>query len=273
MPEGEEGTPEAAVVTDPSTQNIVITPRVTNVEGYIPGGLRVGDPVTINPGVTSFNGETGDVTYTAPVTSVNGSTGAVTVSVPTNISELTNDSGYVTSATAPVRSVNGNTGAVTINVPTAVSQLTNDSGYVTSSTAPVRSVNGKTGAVTLTIPATPNAYVTQEVIGGSQQWSYRKWSNGACECWGSFQVTVNVTSTWGSLYYGTIPSRSYPVTFTNTDPREVVSLEGGNDSMILANAQPGTSVSTNKTGSYLVIRGTSRSNCVAWIDYFVRGTV
>lgn len=30
-------------------------------------------------GVTSFNGQTGDVTYTAPVTSVNGQTGAVTV--------------------------------------------------------------------------------------------------------------------------------------------------------------------------------------------------
>ena len=29
-------------------------------------------------GVTSFNGQTGDVTYTAPVTSVNGATGAVT---------------------------------------------------------------------------------------------------------------------------------------------------------------------------------------------------
>ncbi len=34
-------------------------------------------------GVTSFNGSTGAVTYTAPVTSVNGNTGAVTVSVPT----------------------------------------------------------------------------------------------------------------------------------------------------------------------------------------------
>ena len=34
-------------------------------------------------GVTSFNGSTGAITYTAPVTSVNGNTGAVTISVPT----------------------------------------------------------------------------------------------------------------------------------------------------------------------------------------------
>lgn len=35
------------------------------------------------------------VEYHAPVTSVNGNTGDVTVTVPTNVSELTNDSGYI----------------------------------------------------------------------------------------------------------------------------------------------------------------------------------
>ena len=35
-----------------------------------------------------------------PVTSVNGSTGAVTVTVPTKVSDLTNDSGFITSTTA-----------------------------------------------------------------------------------------------------------------------------------------------------------------------------
>lgn len=44
------------------------TSDLTNDSGYI-----------TDAGVTSFNGATGAVTYTAPVTSVNGSTGAVTV--------------------------------------------------------------------------------------------------------------------------------------------------------------------------------------------------
>ena len=57
--------------------------------------------------VSSFNGSTGAVTYTAPVTSVNGSTGAVTVTVPTKTSDLQNDSGFLTSA--PVTSVNSKT--------------------------------------------------------------------------------------------------------------------------------------------------------------------
>lgn len=95
--------------------------------------------------VESFNGQTGAVTYTAPVTSVNGQTGAVNISIPTNTSDLTNDSGFLTSA--PVTSVNGQTGAVNISIPTNTSDLNNDSGFLTS--APVTSVNGQTGTVTI----------------------------------------------------------------------------------------------------------------------------
>ena len=81
----------------------------------------------------------------APVTSINGETGAVvldasdvgalpdTTSIPTKTSDLTNDSGYITSS----------------SVPTATSELTNDSGFITSAQAPVQSVNGNTGTVTL----------------------------------------------------------------------------------------------------------------------------
>lgn len=53
------------------TANITVptkTSDLTNNSGFI-----------TDAGVTSFNGSTGAVTYTAPVTSVNGSTGAVTV--------------------------------------------------------------------------------------------------------------------------------------------------------------------------------------------------
>ena len=47
------------------------TSDLTNDSGFI-----------TDAGVTSFNGDTGAITYTAPVTSVNGNTGAVTISVP-----------------------------------------------------------------------------------------------------------------------------------------------------------------------------------------------
>lgn len=46
-------------------------------------GELVWGEVNVPPtGVTSFNGSTGDVSYSAPVTSVNGQTGNVTISVP-----------------------------------------------------------------------------------------------------------------------------------------------------------------------------------------------
>ena len=147
----------------------------------INGVELVGDKSTadllIDVGVTSVNGQTGDVTLNIPT-------------VPTDVSAFNNDAGYVNATqaanAAPVQSVNGSTGAVTVSVPTNVSQLSNDSGFITginstdvttalgytpynatnpngyvnasgaASAAPVQSVNGQTGTVTLSIPTVPS---------------------------------------------------------------------------------------------------------------------
>jgi hypothetical protein len=63
------------------------------------------------------------------VISVNSSIVALKNEIPTKTSDLTNDSGFITSA--PVTSVNGQTGAVSISVPTMTSQLTNNSDFTT----------------------------------------------------------------------------------------------------------------------------------------------
>lgn len=64
--------------------------------------IRLWTGAASSGGVTSFNGQTGDVTYTAPVSSVNGQTGAVTLAIPTKVSDLTNDSGFLTLGTLPI---------------------------------------------------------------------------------------------------------------------------------------------------------------------------
>ncbi len=138
---------------------------VIDVAGSIYGqDWSIGDQLLINAdmGGTISNSKINKVDNTQAVTSVNTQTGAVTLTASDvgalasgdNVSELTNDSGYLTSA--PVSSVNTQTGAVTLTASDVgalasgdnVSELTNDSGYLTS--APVSSVNTQTGAVTLT---------------------------------------------------------------------------------------------------------------------------
>lgn len=51
--------------------------------------------------VSSFNGQSGAITYIPPVSSVNGQTGVVTITLPVDVSELNNDAGYLTLATLP----------------------------------------------------------------------------------------------------------------------------------------------------------------------------
>ena len=134
-------------------------------------------------GVTSFNGETGAVLYSAPVTSVNGLTGDVQLpSVDAYTKQETNAllSGKANSADLANVAISGSYNDLankpTIpTVPTNVSAFTNDAGYLTQhqslagyateswvqgqgylTTAPVTSVNGQTGAVALSIPVVPN---------------------------------------------------------------------------------------------------------------------
>lgn len=84
--------------------------------------------------VNSVNTKTGDVVLTA--SDVNALPD--TTVIPTKTSDLTNDSGFLTSA--PVSSVNGKTGAVVLNA-SDVKALPNTTAYVSS-------VDGSSGAVT-----------------------------------------------------------------------------------------------------------------------------
>ena len=95
--------------------------------------------------VSSFNGQSGAITYIPPVSSVNGQTGVVSLSIPdvpswalasSKPNYTASEVGALPSSTTYVSSFNGSTGAITY-------------------TAPVASVNGQTGAVTLSIPSTP----------------------------------------------------------------------------------------------------------------------
>ena len=64
------------------------------------GDVNVIESITFNGSAVPVDAsKNAAITYSAPVTSVNGNTGAVTISVPMKISDLTNDSGFITSYT------------------------------------------------------------------------------------------------------------------------------------------------------------------------------
>lgn len=84
----------------------------------------------IGAGVSSFDGDYNSLTNKP--------------TIPTKISELDNDSGFITEANIPVKSVNGKTGNVTLDakavgalpdtttIPSKTSELDNDSGFITN---------------------------------------------------------------------------------------------------------------------------------------------
>lgn len=133
-----------------------------SINGVTLVGNKTTEDLGIQAGVTSWNGQTGDVVYTpptVPVQSVNGQTGDVVLNasnvgalpsntpIPSKTSDLQNDSGYIT-------------GIDSTDVTSALGytpyNATNPSGYVNATqaanAAPVQSVNGQTGAVSLNIP-------------------------------------------------------------------------------------------------------------------------
>lgn len=129
---------QTAPVTSVNTKTGAVVLSASDVGAYtLPsGGIPKSD---LSSAVQTSLDKADTALQSAPVTSVNSKTGAVSLSasdvgalpdsttIPTKTSDLTNDSGFLTSA---VTTFNGQSGAVTY-------------------TAPVTSVDGKTGAVTV----------------------------------------------------------------------------------------------------------------------------
>ena len=74
-----------------------------------------------------------------------------------------------------------------------------------------------------------NGVVADFVVeqGESGIWHYRKWYSGKAECWGRSRATVSISTTWGSLYYGTSTGVAFPTELFNADPMCQVTAEFG----------------------------------------------
>ena len=130
---------------------------------------------------SQLDNDSGFIT-SAPVTSVNAKTGAVTLSASDVGAQPTiTVNGIIKGDGAGNLSEQEIVAAELVDlptVPTKVSELTNDSGYITAVQAPVQSVNNKTGTVSLTasdvsaIPSTLTGTVGQVLTktADGQEW-------------------------------------------------------------------------------------------------------
>lgn len=212
--------------------------------------------------VSSVNGQTGDVVLTAD------DVGALpdSTSIPTKTSDLTNDSGFITSA--PVQSVNGKTGAVVLTASdVGAGTYTKPSGGIPASdlapgvipSVPVQSVNGKTGAVVLDaedVGALPEdtpipAAVTEQTVAG---WGFTKNTGTYSKPSGGIPKTDLASDVQTSLGKADTALQSY----TETDPTvpswaKTSSKPSYTASEVGAIAAP----SSPATGAFLVWNGTA----------------
>jgi hypothetical protein len=105
--------------------------------------------------------------------------------------------------------------------------------------------------------------------GSSDFWYYRKWESGRMECWGRKQFTVDITTAWGTLFYGTVNAVTFPIAFVDT-PMCQVSAEFGDSSPSAWLCVNGKSTTTSAP-SVMFCRPTSAENRGFYIIYYAIG--
>jgi len=135
----------------------------------------------------------------AKVSQLSNDTGFITSSsLPTRVGQLTNDTGFITSSSIPtkVSQLSNDSGFITSSsLPTRVSQLSNDSGFITSASIPSYYYNG---IGTYTTVSTTSSYS----IGGNYGLS------GLSGTWKCMSFIVSLTSASSSYY---VPSTTTSV--------------------------------------------------------------
>lgn len=161
-------------------------------------------------------------TYTAPVTSVNGQTGAVTIAiptVPTKVSQLTNDSGFISSYTEtdPVFTASAAHGITSTDISNWNSKTSN-TGTVTKVTAGTGLSIGTTAGGNFTTSGTINH--TNSVTAQNTQAIYpiKIDAQGHISAYGSAVTPLTASSTLDATKLsGAIPSAVTATTQASTD--------------------------------------------------------
>lgn len=102
----------------------------------------------------------------------------------------------------------------------------------------------------------------------NQNDGYTKWASGKLECWKRVSSSVNITSAWGSFYYGSVSSISYPVSFLYNPTVNITAQVANGGGWLVPNYD---NYSTSGTGTLYFYRPTSQSNTSVTINIYCVG--
>lgn len=83
-------------------------------------------------------------------------------------------------------------------------------------------------------------YITAQ--GTTGKWTWRKWASGVAEMWAVFDTSkVEISESWGSIYFGTwmrlaanVSARKYPFAFVDTPAISATYMGGGADAWLVS---------------------------------------
>lgn len=84
--------------------------------------------------------------------------------------------------------------------------------------------------------------------GETNGWYWRKFANGTAECWTRVTQTVDVSTAWGSLFYGACKVATFPITFAYVPTCNInaeYSVAGNPSAMLASNGRTTTTQAAN----------------------------
>ncbi len=115
--------------------------------------------------------------------------------------------------------------------------------------------------------------------GTSGKWTYRKWASGIGECWVTLGFTsLNVSNTWGSMYYATWMNseinkngRKYPFNFVEEPTVTASPGRGGNDYWLATDTANNTGTPLTHAPAFCIVRASAGNVASPQVAYYVVG--
>ena len=94
--------------------------------------------------------------------------------------------------------------------------------------------------------------------GTSGNWTYRQWSDGTAECWGTLSWTITSWSGWGGTYYSNYASATaYPSNLFVSKPTVVANGSASAGDCWLASRGGSTGGTKDETPVFFLMRASS----------------